>query len=308
MVSASRRRVGILVTFVLLAGAGLAGVAIWDHYLTAPWTRDGQVQAYVASLAPEVSGRVVRLNVIDNQQVQRGDVLYEIDPIDFQIAVAAAEANVQSRQADMDVKRLQSSRRQQLTTLSTSVEEQQTYLASSNMARAAYASAVTQLSQARLDLERTKVLSPVNGRVTNLQMHQGDYATKGTRNLSVLNTDSFWITGFFEETKLGGIAIGDPAVAVLMGYREPVRGTVESIAGGINTPNTSPGALGLASVDPTFTWVRLAQRIPVRIRIESVPPTVRLALGMTATVTVGKGAGPASPHGLLSRLFTQASE
>lgn len=301
-----RRRVGIVVTLLLLAGAAVACVAIWDHYLTAPWTRDGQVQAYVVALAPEVSGRVVRLNVADNQDVKRGDVLYEIDPVDFQIAVAAAEATVQSRQADMDAKRLQATRRRQLTTLTTSLEEQQTFQASSDMARAAYASAVTQLNQARIDLERTKVLSPVNGTVTNLQLQQGDYATKGTRNLSVLNADSFWITGFFEETKLAGIRVGDPAVAVLMGYRDPVRGRVESIAQGITTPNTNPGALGLASVDPVFTWVRLAQRIPVRIRIESVPDTVRLALGMTATVSVGKGAGPASPHGLLSRLFTQA--
>ena len=307
MVSANRRRAGFLITFMLLAGAAFAGVAIWNHYLTAPWTRDGQVQAYVVSLAPEVSGRIIQLAVADNQEVKRGDVLYEIDPIDFQISAAAAEASVQSKRADMESKQQQTERRQQLTTLSTSVEEHQTYQASSDMARAAYASAVSQYNQARIDLDRTKVRSPVNGRVTNLQVQEGDYATKGTRNLSVLNTDSFWITGFFEETKLAGIEIGDPAVALLMGRRDPVIGRVESIAQGINTPNTSPGTLGLASVDPTFTWVRLAQRIPVRIRIESVPPTVRLALGMTATVSVGKDAGPASPHGLLSRLFTQAS-
>lgn len=306
MVSTVRRRVSIAVTLLLLAGAGVAAVAIWDHYLTGPWTRDGQVQAYVVTLAPQVSGRVIRVNVADNQDVRRGDVLYEIEPVDFQIAVASAEANLQSRQADMDAKRLQVERRRQLTTLTTSQEEQQTFQASSEMARAAYAAAVTQLNQARINLERTKVLSPVNGYITNLQLQEGDYATTGTRNLSVLNTDSFWITGFFEETKLAGIKVGDPAVAMLMGFRDPVRGHVESIALGINTPNTSPGALGLASVDPVFTWVRLAQRIPVRIRIDSVPDTVRLALGMTATVSVGKEATPASPHGLLSRLFTQA--
>lgn len=122
----------------------------------------------------------------------------------------------------------------------------------------------------------------------------------------MLNTDSFWITGFFEETKLGAIRVGDPATALLMGYGEPVRGHVESIARGINTPNTNPGALGLASVDPVFTWVRLAQRIPVRIHIDSVPPAVHLALGLTATVSVGPDAEPGSLRGLLSRVFTQA--
>ena len=306
MNTAVRRSAGVVITLVLLAGAALAGVAVWNDYLTAPWTRDGQVQAYVVSQAPEVSGRILHLHVADNQAVRRGDLLYEINPIDYQIAVASAEASLQSRQADLNAKNSEATRRQKLTTLSTSVEEQQTYQASADVARAALATAITQLNQARIDLERTKVLSPVNGYVTNLQLQEGDYATKGTRNLALVDEDSFWIAGFFEETKLAGIRVGAPAVAVLMGYRDPVRGHVESLARGINTPNTSPGALGLASVDPVFTWVRLAQRIPVRIRIAQVPDGGHLALGMTATGTVGEGAGPASPHGLLSRLFTQS--
>ena len=305
LVTRMRRNLGVVITLLLLACAVVAGVAVWNDYLTSPWTRDGQVQAYVVSQAPEVSGRVLRVHVADNQSVRRGDPLYEIDPVDYQIAVASAEANLQSKQADMNTKGQEASRRAKLTTLSTSTEEQQSYQASSDMARAAFATAVTQLNQARIDLERTKVVSPVNGYVTNLQLQEGDYATKGTRNLSVLNEDSFFIIGFFEETKLAGIQVGDPAVAALMGSRDPLRGHVESLSRGINTPNTSPGSLGLASVDPVFTWVRLAQRIPVRIHIDQVPATVHLALGMTATVTVGKGAGPASPHGLLSRVFTQ---
>ena len=306
MLSAARRRVGVVVTVVLLIGAGAAGVVIWDRYLTAPWTRDGQVQAYVVTIAPEVSGRLIHLHVADNQAVRRGDVLYEIDPVDYEIAVAGAEANLQRRKADMDNRRAQWQRREQLTTLSTSVEERQTFQSSAEMARAAFASAVSQLNQARIDLDRTKVYSPVNGYVTNLQAREGDYVTRGTRNLSVLDGDSFWVTGFFEETKIARIKVGDPAVVALMGFRDPVRGHVESIARGINTPNTTPGPLGLASVNPVFTWVRLAQRIPVRIRIDAVPDTVHLALGLTATVSVGPGADAASPHGLLSRVLTQA--
>ncbi len=159
-----------------------------------------------------------------------------------------------------------------------------------------------------MDLHRTKVLSPVNGYVTNLQLRSGDYATKGTRNLSLVDTDSFWITGFFEEAKLAHIHPGDPAVVALMGYADPVLGHVDSIAAGINTPNTTPGSYGLASVDPVFTWVRLAQRIPVRIHVDEVSDTVHLALGLTATVSVGKDARPSSPHGYLSRLLTQVEE
>ena len=122
----------------------------------------------------------------------------------------------------------------------------------------------------------------------------------------MLDSDSFWMAGYFEDTKLAAIHLGDPALAALMGYREPLHGHVESIARGIATPNLDPGALGLATVNPVFTWVRLAQRIPVRIHIDQVPDTVHLAAGLTATVTVGAGAAPGSAHGSLSRVLSQA--
>ena len=236
--------------------------------------------------------------------MHRGDVLYEIDPVDYQVAVASAQANVNSRLADLKLKRTEATRRASLSTLSTSAEELQSYESGAEQAAAAYAGALAQLSQAHVDLDRTRVVSPVNGYVTNLLLRQGDYATKGSRNIAVLDSESFWIAGFFEETKLQGIRVGDPAMAVLMGYRDPLRGHVESIARGISTPNTDPGSLGLASVNPVFTWVRLAQRIPVRIHIDVVPQSVHLAAGMTATVTVGPDAAPGSPHGLISRVVS----
>ncbi len=150
MLAAARRRVRVAVTLLLVACAAIACVVIWNHYLTAPWTRDGQVLAYVVSQAPEVSGRVAHVYIVDNQAVKRGQVLYEIDPIDYQIAVASAEANLQSRRADMDTKRLQAERRQELTTLSTSTEEKQTFESSFDVARSAYTAAITQLNQARV--------------------------------------------------------------------------------------------------------------------------------------------------------------
>lgn len=300
-----RRTIRFTITIVILVCAGFAMVGLWNHYLTGPWTRDGQVEVNVVNLAPQVSGQIVKLNVRDNQSVRRGDVLYEIEPVDFQIALAAAEANVRSKLADLKLKQTEASRRSHLTDLSTSAEELQTYESDAEISAAAYALALTQLSQAHVNLDRTKVVSPVNGFVTNLLLRQGDYATTGVRNISVLDTDSFWIVGYFEETKISGIHVGDPALAALMGYRDPVRGHVESIARGINTPNDAPGTLGLASVSPVFTWVRLAQRIPVRIHIDSVPDTVTLAAGMTATITVGPSVSPNSNHGLLSRLVSQ---
>ncbi len=301
--SARRLAIRYTVTIALLVGACVALVGIWNHYLTGPWTRDGQVQANVVNLAPEVSGRIVALHVADNQTVHRGDPLYEIEDIDYKVAVATAEANVQSKLADLRLRQAEIRRRTELTDLSTSKEEVQTYQSNAEVAAAAYAAALAQLNQTTIDLGRTKVISPVNGYVTNLLLREGDYATKGVRNLALLDSDSFWIAGYFEETKLSGIHIGDPALAALMGFREPVLGHVESIARGIDTPNTVPGTLGLATVSPIFTWVRLAQRIPVRIHIDSVPGTVVLAAGMTATVTVGAHAAPDSAHGALSRLL-----
>lgn len=299
----ARRAVRVGATLLILAGAAVAGAATWRHYVTAPWTRDGQVLANVVNIAPEISGRIVKLHVADNQAVRRGDTLYEIDPLDYQVAVASAQANVSSKGAELRLKRDQANRRATLTTLTTSQEEQQTYQSGVEVAVAALASATAQLSQANTDLDRTRVVSPVDGFVTNLLLREGDYATKGSRNLSILDSESFWIVGYFEETKLPGIHVGDPAVAALMGGGDPVRGHVESVARGINTPNTDPGVQGLASVSPVFTWVRLAQRIPVRIHIDHVPETVRLAAGLTATVTVGADADPTSSHGAVSRLL-----
>ena len=306
MLGRAGRMMRFAVTLAILAGAAFAGIVVWNHYVTDPWTRDGQVLANVVNIAPEISGRITKLRVADNQQVHRGDVLFEIDPVDYQLAVAAAEANADSKLADLKLKQAEATRRGDLTTLSTSKEELQSYRSAADVAAAAYAESMAALSQARINLERARVLSPVNGYVTNLLLREGDYATAGSRNITVLDSDSFWVAGYFEETKLAAIHVGDPALAALMGYREPLHGHVESIARGIATPNLDPGTLGLATVNPVFTWVRLAQRIPVRIHIDQVPDTVHLAAGLTATVTVGAGASPDSAHGSLSRVLSQA--
>jgi multidrug resistance efflux pump len=153
-------------------------------------------------------------------------------------------------------------------------------------AEATLAQAKAQLGQAQINLERTRVSSPVNGYVTNLLAQLGDYANVGQNLISVVDADSFWVDGYFEETNLAPIRVGDPAQIKLMGYRQIVGGHVDSIARGINVANAQPNDQGLATVNPIFTWVRLAQRIPVRIHIDEVPPGVVLAAGMTATVQI----------------------
>ena len=284
---------------ILLLALGAAAI-VWRYYVVAPWTRDGRVRVQVAGVAPQVSGQIVALKVGDNQPVKQGDVLYVIDPFDFEVAVAQAEAEVKNREADLQVKNAQSARRQALSTVSTSVEEKQQYAGTAKIAEAALETAKAQLSQARTNLKRTEVRAPVNGRVTNLLLRVGDYAQTGTANMRVIDTDSFWVDGYFEETKLAGIKVDDPAEMALMGFDAPLRGRVESITLGIATANAAPSTQGLPNVDPVYTWVRLAQRVPVRIRIEQVPENVPLVAGMTATVVVNGGRGP--EPGWLARL------
>ena len=153
-------------------------------------------------------------------------------------------------------------------------------------AQANLAQANAQRDQAKVNLDRTKIRSPVNGWVTNLLAQLGDYANVGQNKMTVVDADSFWVDAYFTETALGSIREGDPAKLKLMGHRDIVRGHVDSIARGINVPNAEAGPQGLATVNPIFTWVRLAQRIPVRIHIDHVPEGIVLAAGQTATVEI----------------------
>ncbi|MDP4022228.1 HlyD family secretion protein [Methylobacterium sp. NEAU 140] len=279
-------------TAVILAAACVAAAFMWEFYVAAPWTRDGRVRVQVANIAPQVAGQIVEVRVVDNQAVRKGDVLYVIDPVDFEVSVTTADAEVKNREADLSVKSAQSARREALTTVSTSVEEKQIYAGNAKIAAAAVEGAQARLRQAQVNLARTRVTSTVNGRVTNLLMRVGDYARTGTSNISVIDTDSFWIDGYFEETKMAAIHVGDPADIALMGYAPHLKGTVESITLGISTANAAPSTQGLPDVNPVYTWVRLAQRVPVRVRIDHVPPDVPLVAGMTATVVVGDGRAP----------------
>jgi RND family efflux transporter MFP subunit len=285
--AASRVRiVPILITLSTVALAAPLSWAMWEAYMSAPWTRDGTVRAYVVTLAPEVAGRIVDLPVADNQFVHKGDLLMVIDPTDYAIAVDQAEAAVIQARANADNAAREARRRAQLTDLETSEEQRQTYASNAQIAAAVYQQAAANLARARVDLQRTSIHSPVNGYVTNLLAQLGDYATIGQIKISVVNADSFWVDGYFEETNLGAIQESDPANIKLMGYSQVVHGHVASIARGINVANAEPNQAGLASVNPIFTWVRLAQRVPVRIQIDQAPNGVRLVQGMTATVEV----------------------
>jgi len=294
-------------TLLIVLLAVLAALVIWDSYVTAPWTRDGSVRVQVASIAPQVSGQITEVRVVDNQYVRQGDVLYVIDPFDFQVALDTDKAQLRQKAADLQVKRMQAERRQHLSDLATTPEQQQLYVGNAIQARAAFDAAQQQLAQADINLKRTQVRSPVNGYVTNLLMRVGDYALAGTTNISVIDADSYWIDGYFEETKMAQVCVGDRAEAALMGYRDPIVGRVQSVTRGISVSNATPSTQGLPNVNPVYTWVRLAQRVPVRIRITDVPAGVPLVSGMTATVTI-RGAETRESGGSLRQSFASLAD
>jgi multidrug resistance efflux pump len=283
------RAARIAVTAVLAVTAAILGVLAFRFYEYSPWTRDGRVNAYVVDSAPEISGQVVDVAVQDNQFVHKGDPLYEIDDRDYNAAVKRAKAALDSAHARLAFDQENLQRRQQLQPGDVSAQERRSYATNVQSDQADVESAEAALYKAGIDLERCQIRSQVNGWVTNLTVRVGNYAATGQRQMSVIDADSYWIYGYFEETRLRNIQVGAAARAELMGYPGlKLLGHVESINRGISDANTTPNPQGLPEVNPVFTWVRLAQRIPVRIHIDHVPDGVHLAIGETCTIDLDR--------------------
>jgi multidrug resistance efflux pump len=279
----------LAVTAIAVAVAAVVGWQLWIYYMDAPWTRDGKVRADVVQVAADVSGLVSKVHVHDNQQVRQGEVLFEIDPVRFQLALQQAEAIVSSKEAAAQEAIREMNRFQALTTLSISTEQQQQRVAAATEAGAAYQQAVADRDVARLNLERSTVRAAVNGFVTNFDMRPGDYVDAGKPVFPLVDSDSFHVDAYFEETKLPLMQIGDPVRIHLMGERNVIDGHIESIASGIADREVQGSSDLLANVNPTFSWVRLAQRIPVRVALDQIPAGTRLVTGRTATVQVLTG-------------------
>jgi multidrug resistance efflux pump len=286
----------LFVTLTTLAVAMVAGWFLWRTYEDSPWTRDARVRANVVQVTPDVSGVVIDVRIKDNQNVKVGDVLFVIDQARFQLALANAEAALAGAQSLRDQRQEEYARRQRLSTASISDEALAQAHSAALSAQAAYDQAQAALDIARLNLARTQVRAPVNGHVTNLLLDKGDYATAGKAMVAVVDSDSYYVAGYFEETKLRSIRIGDNVSIRLLGYDSELRGHVESVARAITDRDNAPGSELIANVNPTFNWVRLAQRIPVRIAIDDVPEGITLSAGMTATVVVtGPGGAKRTP-------------
>ncbi len=274
-----------LATIALVIIAALVAIWLWNHYENRPWTRDGRVRADVVRVTPDIGGLVTSVEVRDNQEVRSGDLLFVIDRPRYTLAMQAAQAAVASAQAKLGQAQREAARDLALGDL-VATESHEQNVAAVATARAALDQTLSALDKAKLDLERTNVRASVNGTVTNLDLHPGDYVAPGSQAMALIDRDSVRVEGYFEETKLPHIHVGAPVTVVLMGETRPLKGVVESIAAGINDTTRSDSRNLLPSVDPTFTWVRLAQRIPVRVRLTDVPKDVRLIAGRTATVTI----------------------
>ncbi|AUM68643.1 MULTISPECIES: HlyD family secretion protein [Pseudomonas] len=281
-----RTSVRVAVTLCMVAVAIFAGFHLWQYYMLTPWTRDARIRADVVVIAPDVSGWVRELKAVDNQQVKAGDVLLSIDRERFEAALEKARAVVQTRQQQLSLREHEASRRAALGPQAISAELRENAQINAGIARGELREAQAEAKVAELNLARSQVLAPRNGHITNLRLAEGNYVNAGQPVMALIDDSTFYVQAYFEETKLPRIRVGDPVKIWLMSAGHALEGHVESISRGITDRNTNPDAQLLAEVEPTFNWVRLAQRIPVRIKLDKVPEGVNLSAGMTASVQV----------------------
>ena len=282
-------RIGVTLAVVLLAV--VAGRRLWAHYETEPWTRDGRVRADIVQVAPDVSGLVTEVLVRDNQPVAAGTPLFRVDRPRYRLAVAQAAAAVAAQRVQLAQARREAQRNRTLGDLVAGEVREQGDAKVAQLATAVSQAQIA-LQTAQLNLARTEVRASVAGTVSNLDLRPGDYATAGHPEFAIIDRGSLHIIGYFEETKLPRVHVGDPVRVRLMGDDQIIAGHVQSIAGGIEDRDRSAGANLLANVNPTFSWVRLAQRIPVRVAIDRLPRGEMLVVGRTATVEVLPRARP----------------
>lgn len=281
-----RTSLRMLTTLVIVALAIAAGVWLWHYYLYTPWTRDGRVRADIVTIAPDVSGWVSELSVEDTQRVSQGEILFKINQARYRAALEQAQATVELNRAQLELKKHEESRRNRLSSRAISNEDREIARIDTRVAQANLDAAEAQLESAQIDLKRTVVTAPADGHILNLRLSEGNYVNAGNAVMALVKADSYYVTGYFEETKMSRIEEGDVARITLMNDDTELRGHVAGIGRGIADSNTSPNDQLLPQVEPTFNWVRLAQRIPVRIELDDVPEGTLLSAGMTATIHV----------------------
>ena len=282
-----------IVNLAVIAGIAWYAYQALGDYINNPWTRNGQVRGHVIQVSPRVSGMVTGIAVIDNQFVRAGDLLFEIDPETFQIAISQAEAQLNRARISSQASKIEYERLQDIYKKDPGAVSQKDL----NRREANYLQSLSQidvaeesLRAAKLNLDYTRVHASVDGYVSNVDFQIGTQAVANQPVLALVDSNSFWVFGYFRESQIGRFQIGDPARVTLMAYPEqPLDGAVESLGWGIAPSDGNTGYNLLPSIKPVFQWIRLAQRIPVRIRLEQVPEGVELRFGLTASVMVMSG-------------------
>ncbi|BBE77305.1 MULTISPECIES: HlyD family secretion protein [Enterobacteriaceae] len=274
-------------TLLVLAVALAAGWWLWNFYMQAPWTRDGKVRAEQVSITPQVSGSITELNIKDNQLVKAGDILFRIDDTPYKIAVLNAQAQLARAQTDLSKANNEANRRRHLSKNYISAEDLDTANINVKAMQASVNAAEAALQQAQWQLSQTQVKAPVDGWITNLSTRTGNYATAGQPLFALIDSHSFYVVGYFEETKLRHIREGAAAQIVLYSGNFTLQGHVSSIGRAIYDQSVETDSGLVADIKPNVPWVRLAQRVPVRIQFDSLPADVTLVSGTTCTVSIG---------------------
>ncbi|MDU6684562.1 MAG: HlyD family secretion protein [Enterobacteriaceae bacterium] len=274
-------------TLLVLAVALAAGWWLWNFYMQAPWTRDGKVRAEQVSITPQVSGSITELNIKDNQLVKAGDILFRIDETPYKIAVLNAQAQLARAQTDLSKANNEANRRRHLSKSYISAEDLDTANINVKAMQASVNAAEAALEQAQWQLSQTQVKAPVDGWITNLSTRTGNYASAGQPLFALVDSHSFYVVGYFEETKLRHIHEGAAAQIVLYSGNLTLQGHVSSIGRAIYDQSVETDSGLVADIKPNVPWVRLAQRVPVRIQFDALPADVTLVSGTTCTVSIG---------------------
>lgn len=275
-----------MITFIVVSVAVILGLTLWHNYVDSAWTRDGRIRADITLVTPDVSGMINEVFVKDNQYVKKGEPLFEIDKKRFETNVQELNSIVKVKEANYLMTQAQYEKRAKGddSIIPKDIKDDAKYRAI--IAHEELNEVKAKLDIAKLDLQRATVYAPTNGWINNLLLKKGDYINKGQSHISLLNENSFWVYGYFEEHKIPKIKIGDEAKMNPLGTDFILKGHVQSIANGITDRDNQRGDGLLANVNPSFTWVRLAQRIPVRIALDEVPKDYTLRAGTTCTIEI----------------------
>ena len=275
----------ILFTLAVVIMAVFAGRWVWTDYMHTPWTRDGRVRADIVTVAADVSGWVTTLNVKDGQLVKKGQLLFSVDNKRYQAALEKSKANTEGALLAWELAKHKYNRREALNNQKAISEEGlELTRINKNIAKANYDLAKTEQALAQLNVDRTEVVAPVSGQVINLNLRQGNYIGQGVSVFAIVKSDSFYVTGYFEETKVSLIYENQEAQIALLSGGKKLTGHVVSVGKAIANTNTQSNSQLLPQVQQTFNWVRLSQRIPIDIQLDTLPKDIQLSAGMTVTI------------------------